>query len=132
MVMHVSWRPTLMTFVNSCPFFGNACAASLELKTTPHCGTIRVEAKPLGQVLEVVVRDTGEGIPDSELPHIFEPLYQGKGREKMEKSTGLGLSIVKEIVAIHQGDINVESENGKGTIFYVRLPSTKSVLASAA
>ncbi len=102
------------------------------LKFTPPGGTIRVDAKPLGHVLEVVVSDTGEGIPDSELPHIFEPFYQGKGREKMEKSTGLGLSIVKEIVAIHQGDINVESENGKGTIFYVRLPSTKSVLASAA
>jgi signal transduction histidine kinase len=102
------------------------------LKFTPSGGTIRLSLRALGSELELTVTDSGPGIPDEELPHIFDLFYQGKGRETMQHSTGLGLSIVKEIVAIHHGNIDVESEMGKGTTFYVRLPASQSRTAEAA
>ena len=101
-------------------------------KFTPKGGSIRLDVNNLGDKIELVIIDSGDGIPPESLPHIFDLFYQGKGRESMEKSTGLGLSIVKEIVALHHGNIDVISEEGKGTSFFVRLPFAENKSIKAA
>jgi signal transduction histidine kinase len=101
-------------------------------KFTPKGGTISLEVKDLGPHLQIAISDTGAGIPPESVSHIFDLFYQGPGREDMEKSTGIGLSIVKEIVALHKGNIDVISEPGEGTSFFIRLPSARSRAAQAA
>lgn len=64
----------------------------------------------------IQVRDTGTGIPAEQLSHIFEPFFSTK------ESSGLGLTVSQNIVTRHGGTINVESEQGRGTVFIVRLP----------
>ncbi|MFQ5351452.1 MAG: sensor histidine kinase [Candidatus Binatia bacterium] len=74
----------------------------------------------------VRVTDTGIGIPDDSIPHIFERFYRVEGtlfqRGTPEEGSGLGLSIARSIVAAHQGEITVESRLGAGTTFSVSLP----------
>jgi len=71
----------------------------------------------------VTVADTGMGIPEEELPHVFERFFRGEKPRTMQLSgTGLGLAIVKEIVELHGGRVTVESEVDAGTIFTVWLP----------
>ncbi|HEY46372.1 MAG TPA: PAS domain S-box protein [Anaerolineae bacterium] len=71
------------------------------------------------------VQNSAPPIPPEDLPHIFERFYRGKvGRESNEPGTGLGLSICKEIVQLHQGRIEVKSDEDQGTIFTVYLPIT--------
>ncbi len=82
--------------------------------------------------IEFIVSNTWPRIPAETLPHIFELFFQGKGRESMDKSTGLGLSIVKEIVALHDGNTEVYSDDQTGTSFYVRLPSARNRTNKAA
>ena len=73
------------------------------------------------EVIKVIIKDTGVGIPKDKLPLIFEQFYRVKDKKPVEGS-GLGLSIVKKIVEMHSGTIEVESEVGKGTSFSVYLP----------
>ena len=68
------------------------------------------------QEVQIVVSDTGSGIPQEILPHIFEPFVSTK------ESTGLGLSVVYGIIQQHQGEIEVESEPNQGTTFVITLP----------
>jgi len=68
--------------------------------------------------IQILVADTGSGIPREILPSIFEPFVSTKG----EKGTGLGLWIVKGIMANHAGKISVRSRLGKGTLFKLSLP----------
>jgi PAS domain S-box-containing protein len=71
----------------------------------------------------VTVADTGMGIPEGELPHVFERFYRGERPRLMQiTGTGLGLAIVKEIVELHGGRVTVESQVGKGTTFTIWLP----------
>jgi len=71
----------------------------------------------------VTVTDTGMGIPEEELPHIFERFFRGSRPQSMQiAGTGLGLPIVKEIVELHGGRVTVESLVGEGTTFTVWLP----------
>jgi len=63
------------------------------------------------------VCDTGSGIPDDQLPHLFEPLHTTK-----PEGTGLGLYIAREIVAAHGGQVTIESHVGQGTTFILILP----------
>jgi signal transduction histidine kinase/Flp pilus assembly protein TadD len=67
--------------------------------------------------LYIRVKDTGPGIPQEELESIFEPFFQGKSNLKESEGMGLGLSIVKKIVGMLGGEIKVESEIGKGSVF---------------
>ena len=67
----------------------------------------------------VIVKDSGRGIPDEDLPHIFEPFYTTKNEGY---GVGLGLSIVFGIIERHGGDITVESQAGKGAVFKLELP----------
>lgn len=80
-------------------------------------------AEDSAREIEVVVRDNGPGIPAADLPHIFERFYRvEKGRARESGGTGLGLSIVKHAVQLHAGRVWAESEAGKGTAIFVRLP----------
>jgi len=83
-------------------------------------GRVEAEAHPVadGDIL-ITVSDTGHGIPPDDLRRIFEPFYTTKGRGK---GTGLGLAICRQLTAALGGTISVESEAGKGSTFFVRLP----------
>lgn len=71
----------------------------------------------------IIVQDTGIGIPKESLKHIFERFYRvDKSRSRKSGGTGLGLSIVKHIIQLYQGDIQVNSEVGKGTTIIVSFP----------
>lgn len=71
----------------------------------------------------LTISDNGLGIPQEDLPHLFDSFYRVERQEhKQIKGTGLGLLICKEIVEAHQGQISVSSELGTGTDFLVRLP----------
>ena len=73
---------------------------------------------PQSDKLILEVRDTGIGINKENLPHVFDPFFSTKGT----KGTGLGLSVSYGIIRQHNGDITVESEEGKGTSFIIKLP----------
>ena len=99
------------------------------IKYTPAGGRITVGAKALGPMVEFFVRDTGAGIPEEELPRLFERFYRvDKARSRELGGTGLGLSIVKHLVAAHNGATRVESVLGQGSTFYFTLPVDETVL----
>ncbi|GAB4511604.1 MAG: hypothetical protein OHK0046_09920 [Anaerolineae bacterium] len=73
----------------------------------------------------IAVRDTGVGIAENDLPHIFQPFFRAS---ESTKGTGLGLSIAREIVTLHNGQIDVQSKLGEGSTFFIRLPLVPSVI----
>lgn len=95
-------------------------------KFTPEGGSIRVavtEAPGHPEFLQVAVSDTGQGIPKEQLAQIFDRLYQIKaGDAATEKGIGMGLYICRELVHLHNGEIWVESEPGKGSTFKFTVP----------
>lgn len=91
-------------------------------KFTPERGRITVSIEREKERIKVKVRDTGIGIPREDLPFIFDKFYQAERPGDEKKGSGLGLSIAKEIIKSHEGDIWVESRVGKGSTFYFRLP----------
>jgi signal transduction histidine kinase len=94
------------------------------LRHTTTGGEIMVHAWRTGQGVEVSVRDSGEGIRAEDLPHIFERFYRGeKSRNRGTGGAGLGLAIARGIVRAHGGDIRVESDIGKGTVFTFTIPN---------
>ncbi|MBC8168067.1 MAG: HAMP domain-containing histidine kinase [Bryobacteraceae bacterium] len=77
-------------------------------------------------LIEVRVADHGPGIPEAELPHVFDPFYRGeRARSDQIRGTGLGLSLLKEITETHLGSVSVKSQEGKGSEFIVRLPAAR-------
>jgi signal transduction histidine kinase len=93
------------------------------IKYTPENGTIRINTKDDGDYVLVEVIDTGIGIPQKELPMVFDEFYRATNARKVEKDgTGLGLSIAKQIVERHGGKIGVESKENSGTMFWFTLP----------
>ncbi|MEO5913944.1 MAG: HAMP domain-containing sensor histidine kinase [Luteolibacter sp.] len=87
-------------------------------------GWIGVSASALAGRVEIQVADRGPGIPADEQREIFNPFYRGSiAREKQVRGSGLGLSLVKEIVTAHGGNIFVRSETGRGSTFTVNLPA---------
>ena len=69
--------------------------------------------------------DTGCGIAPADLEHIFDPFYTTKHASEEREGTGLGLTIVHQIVEEHGGTIEVQSEAGRGTTFFVNLPTKR-------
>ena len=93
------------------------------IKYTPEHGTIEVFVVRAGQSVLIRVRDNGIGIPQDDIPRIFERFFRvDKARSRELGGTGLGLSIAKEIISGHNGTINIFSEHGAGTEIEIRLP----------
>lgn len=90
------------------------------LKYTPTGGLVEVGLRRNGETVALEVEDTGVGIAPEHLPHIFERFYRVPGNES--GGTGLGLTIVKDLIERHGGGIDVESEPGRGSRFRVTFP----------
>ena len=107
------------------------------IKFTPENGEIGISAKELttsgnGRVVEIKVSDNGIGMPQGELEEIFQKFKQiGDTPADIQKGTGLGLPICKEIIAHYAGNIWAESELGKGSVFTFTLPVEQRVLEPA-
>ena len=86
----------------------------------------RSGADPVGEFVQVEVRDTGIGIPEDNLQHIFDPFFTSK-----DEGSGLGLAVSHQIVQEHGGFVTVESTVGKGTAFFVHVPVAKPVRPAA-
>lgn len=91
------------------------------IKFTPPGGAIRLTATSQGNLVQVVVEDTGIGIAPAELPRIFERFYKAD-RSRAVGGTGLGLAISKHVIQAHGGTIWAESVEGEGSRFYFTLP----------
>ena len=93
------------------------------IKYTPRGGEVRCSAARSGRRAIIRVSDTGVGIPEADLPHIFDRFYRvDKARSRNTGGTGLGLSIVKQFVLLHGGTIDAKSAPGKGSTFIIDLP----------
>jgi two-component system, LuxR family, sensor kinase FixL len=91
----------------------------------PEGGTITVSAGRRPPHLEIIVADTGEGMTADVVENIFTPYFTTKS-----KGSGLGLAISRNIIRAHNGDIEVESQPGKGSVFTIRLPLAESELGT--
>jgi signal transduction histidine kinase len=99
----------------------NALQAMLELpETSKQIRLLKVQSSVLGNRLKIIIADSGPGIPQDVMPHIFEPLYSTKST-----GVGLGLSVVKGIIEQHGGRIKISSKPGKGVKVIVLLPLTQ-------
>jgi PAS domain S-box-containing protein len=94
------------------------------VKFTPKGGRVQIRVERVNSHIEIVVSDTGIGIPGDFLPHVFERFRQAdSGLTRQTAGLGLGLSIVRHIVEMHGGSVQVASDGeGKGATFRVRLP----------
>ncbi|HEX4078809.1 MAG TPA: PAS domain-containing sensor histidine kinase [Rhizomicrobium sp.] len=93
------------------------------VKFTPRGGSVWVAAARDNGGIELAVADTGAGIGEADLQRLGQPFERGEGADvRAEEGTGLGLSLVKALTALHGGDVRLESTVGKGTTVRVRLP----------
>ena len=94
------------------------------VKFTPEGGTVSVRLHTASGRAEMVVADSGDGIPPEFLPHVFEPFRQADASStRTHSGLGLGLSIVKQIIEAHGGTVAAENDpTGRGAVFTVRLP----------
>lgn len=93
----------------------------------PKQDAIRENGKLANNFLRIQVKDSGKGIHSDDIQHIFEPFYQAvKNRDSKTVGTGIGLSLVHELVYKHNGEIDVESTPGKGAAFSLKLPFEKN------
>jgi len=93
------------------------------VKYTPRGGNVTVTLREEGDFVALEVADTGRGIPEAALPHIFDRFYRVRTDESSgERGLGLGLSFVAWIVKAHEGAVEVHSKPGEGSTFIVRLP----------
>jgi two-component system sensor histidine kinase SenX3 len=96
----------------------NAC------KYSEDGSSVGVSSKADGHWVEIAVRDEGVGIPASDLERIFERFYRvDRARSRDTGGTGLGLAIVRHVAGNHRGEVRVESREGDGSVFTLRLPS---------
>lgn len=108
--------------------FGNLLDNAI--KYTPEGGTVTVRAKSEPGAVVIQFRDNGMGIPFEEQEKIWDRLYRGD-KSRSQRGLGLGLSLVKAIVHAHQGEVQVASLQGEGSVFTVRLVDPKPVSNAA-
>jgi signal transduction histidine kinase len=120
--VHTDVPPEILVDVDR-PRIRQALANLLDnaLKYTPRGGRVSIEARRSGGDVTVSVTDSGVGIPDDELPHIWTRLYRGD-KSRSTRGLGLGLSLVKAIVEAHGGKVAVQSRPGEGSRFEIHLP----------
>ena len=93
------------------------------LKYTPKGGKVTISVQPSSATVDVSVSDTGPGIAEEALPHIFDRFYKADPQgTKISGSMGLGLAIAKRILELHSSEIRVVSEKQRGTRFHFDLP----------
>ncbi len=98
-------------------------------KFTPEGGKVEVEINKSAKFAKIIITDTGVGIPQNHIDKIFNRFYQVDGSHNREqKGTGIGLALTKELVELHKGKIEVESEEGKGSKFRMIFPLGKEHL----
>jgi signal transduction histidine kinase len=102
---------------------GNLIANALH--HTPADGWVKIEVQKSGEKVSVSVRDNGCGIPEGDLPHLFERFYRGdKSRNRQNSgSTGLGLSIARNLARVHGGELSANNAEGGGALFVLTLPA---------
>lgn len=94
------------------------------MKFTPDNGTIRFRLEAGNGAIAVEISDTGIGISEEDLPHLFDRFFKAdKARSRSAGGSGLGLSIVKKIVELHGGSVTVRSRTGEGSSFRIELPA---------
>ncbi len=93
------------------------------IKFTPSGGSVRITGKRLDSTAEISVADTGIGIAQSDQARIFHEFQQvDAGVDRQQQGTGLGLTLTRRFARLHGGDIRVESEPGKGSVFTISMP----------
>jgi len=95
------------------------------VKYSPQGGLVEIAAAKADDQVVVSIRDHGIGIPESERERVFERYYRGSNTSGISGS-GVGLSLVRSIVDLHKGSISLESVEGKGSLFTLRLPAASS------
>src|SRR5207237_2360629 len=86
-------------------------------------GEIAVSLAVVADHVELVVRDTGTGIPDHELPRVFERFHRIEGAHgRTHEGSGIGLALVQELAKLHGGNASAESAPGRGSVFRVMIP----------
>ena len=99
------------------------------LKFTPDGGRVELRAEKQGEELALIVSDTGIGIAEKNLPFVFDRFWQAdSSAQRKFQGVGIGLALVKELAEMMHGTVKVESQEGKGTTFTVRLPYQKAEL----
>ncbi|MNF93423.1 Sensor protein kinase WalK [compost metagenome] len=96
------------------------------IKFTPAGGHIFIKLVPLKDRVQVWIQDNGIGIPLDEQGRIFDRFYKVDQARQRDSGSGLGLAIVRKIIDMHDGTIEVHSEEGKGTQFLIVVPTTHS------
>lgn len=137
----VAERKGLQLSVESVPVLGGFDGDAVEkiltnllsnaIKFTPGGGTVHVGLSQDGDCAQLVVRDTGPGIPPDQIDRVFERFYQVDGPTRTQPGTGIGLSLVKELVELHGGRIDVES-GSTGTTFTATIPPRTLTVAGNA
>ncbi len=93
------------------------------IKYTPQGGTVSVRTERVADGVRITVQDSGQGVPEADLPKIFERFYRVESKTRREGGLGIGLALAKELVELHGGEISVVSEPGKGSCFSFSIPS---------
>jgi signal transduction histidine kinase len=97
------------------------------LRHTPSGGSIRLSAAAAANGVDISVSDTGSGISPEDLPYVFDRFYRGKqAGNRIKEGSGLGLAISRALVELHQGQVSIQSEIGKGTTITIHLPVPQS------
>ncbi|WP_184379180.1 ATP-binding protein [Rhizobium sp. BK619] len=91
------------------------------VKYSPNAPNIHVRARVDEKTLEIAIADSGIGMDADDLPKLFQPYYRARSATGIA-GTGIGLNVVKQVVELHGGTVEVTSELGKGTTFIIRLP----------